>query len=226
MSAAQRGQRREFDFLELPYDYAVIATQTCDIAEEGVPAQPCFGACPVYSYGNGVLPAYLVRLDPPDLPEGQWVADLRIEVPIEKSFLVGKRSIAGYPDEVGYLDFARQLGRRKERPAISSDLVDAVAKTLKRRKSNSNSFRRVMRNDVHRVRLRIDEGTRLQPVMARVHFYGKRPLSEEARDKLDAWFEEASADAEARGIHLLTNAYHDTTQMDLDLYESTIPLNV
>jgi hypothetical protein len=135
----------------------------------------------------GALPEYFAPLDPPDLPEAAYLADLRLEVPVEKTVLVGKRPIDGFPDEAGYLDFARRLGRRKERPAVSSALVDAVAKTLKRRKTNSSGVKRLMRDEIHSVRLAIDEGTRLDPTVARVHFIGLGPISKEARDTLDSW---------------------------------------
>jgi hypothetical protein len=222
-------QQREFDFMEVESEYGVITTQSCDLSEEGVPAQPCFQACPVirHEVDGSSLPEYLAPLDPPDLPEGNWAADLRLEVPLEKSVLVGRRPIAGFPNEDGYLDFARRLGRRKERPAVSSELVDAVAKTLKRRKSNTPSFKRMMRDHVRAVRLAIDEGPRLNPTIARVHFIGVGPLPDDVRDRLERWWqEEAYPDAEANGINLLPNEYHDGTRMNLNAYEATIPLSV
>jgi hypothetical protein len=222
-------QKREFDFVETdPYDFGVITTQTCDLAEEGRPAQPFFQACPVFKIDDAVvtLPSYLAPLDPPDLPEGSWVADLRLEVPLEKSVLVGRRPIEGFPDEQGYLDFARRLGRRRERPAVASELVDAVARTLKRRKTNSSGFKRLMRDHVHSVRLAIDEGSRLNPTVARVHFYMNGPIQDDAREKLETWWQVAYTEAEASGINLLPNAYHDCTRVDIDEYERTIPLGI
>ena len=221
---------REFDFVEIDsYEYGVITTQTCDLVEEGPPTQPWFQACPVFKRDDATttLPSYLAPLDPPDLPVGNWVADLRLEVPIEKTVLVGRRPIEGFSDEAGYIDFARRLGRRKERPAVATVLVDAVAKTLKRRKANSSGFKRLLRDYIHSVRLAIDEGTRLDPTIARVHFVSKGPLPSEARERLDEWWQkEAYAEAEAGGIKLLPNAYHDSTKMDIEDYERTIPLSI
>ncbi|MFL5962591.1 MAG: hypothetical protein ACJ757_06830 [Gaiellaceae bacterium] len=220
--------QREFDALELQYDFGVITTQTCDIAEEGSPAQPFIQLTPVVKLDNGpeALPQYLTRLDPPDLPEGSYAADLRIEASVEKSVLVNLQPIEGFPDEAGYVDFARALGRRRERPAIASELVNAVAGTLKRRKTNSNGFKRLMRDHIHSVRLAIDEGTRLHPSVARVHFIASGPLPDEAREKLEAWWQQAYVEAEASGISLLPNEYHESTAMDIDVYDRTIPLSL
>jgi hypothetical protein len=220
---------RDFDFVELPpFEFGVITTQTCDIAEEGTPAQPFVQVAPVVTLDDSgaAAPQYLAPLDPPDLPEGPYAADLRMEVPIEKTVLVGKRPIEGFPDEEGYLDFARRLGARRERPAVATELVDAVAKTLKRRKSNSAGVKRLMRDEIHSVRLSIDEGTRLEPAIARVHFIGKGSISEQSREKLNSWWQEAYTEAEAAGIKLLPNEYHDGTRMDIDVLERTIKLSL
>jgi hypothetical protein len=227
--AASEHDSREFDFVELPpFEFGVITTQTCDIAEEGTPAQPFVQIAPVVTLdeSGATAPQYLAPLDPPDLAEGPYAADLRIEVPLEKTVLVGKRPIEGFPGEEGYLDFARRLGTKRERPAVASELVDAVAKTLKRRKANSSGVKRLMREEIHSVRLSIDEGTRLEPAIARVHFIGKRPISEESQEKLNSWWQEAYTEAEAAGIKLLPNEYHDATRMDIDVIERTIKLNV
>lgn len=138
---------REFDIVDFEPTsevYGIITTQTCDLFEEGAPAQPCFQASPVHRLPGEVaertLPGYFVRLDPSDLPPGVWVADLRIEVPIEKTFLVGRRRLVAFPDEAGYLRFASALGRRRDRAALDAGLVDAVAKTLRQRARNNSGL--------------------------------------------------------------------------------------
>lgn len=226
-------RQREFDFLDYPdARYGVITSQTCDLAEEGSPRQPCFQASPVVrmdaaSTRNRILPMYLAPLEPPDLPSGQWVADLRIEVPIEKTFLVGKRPIRGFGDEQGYLEFAGLLGRRRDRAAIATELVEAVARTLRRRMANSAGFKNALRDHVRNIRLAIEGGPRLNPTIARVHFVGRDgPVPSDVREKLDTWFVVAYQEADAAGIKLLPNEFHDGTQMSLDVWERTIELNV
>jgi hypothetical protein len=224
---------REFDLLEYPESkYGVITTQTCDLNEEGRPRQPCFQACPVFRLNlagqqSRTLPQHLAPLEPPDLPQGGWVADLRMEVSIEKSFLVGKRRILGFSNERGYLDFASRLGRRRDRAAVASELVDAVARTIKRRKANNSGFKRSVRDHVRNIRLAIDGGTRIKPTIARTHIIGRDgPVPPEVQAKFESWFEEAYAEAEASGIKLLPNEYHDGTRMNLNDWERTIELQV
>jgi hypothetical protein len=224
---------REFEVLDFEPSnevYGIITTQTCDLCEEGIPAQPCFQASPVHrlsdEFADRTVPAYLVRLDPPDLPPGVWVADLRIEVPIEKTFLVGRHPLAAFPDEDGYLKFAATLGRRRDRAALGAGIIDAVAKTLRQQARNNRRFRKVLNEEIQSVRLNIDRGTRLQPVEARVHVVARGPISEQTKERFEAWWDKARIEAEAAGIHLFPNEYHDSTCMDVEQYERLIDLGV
>jgi hypothetical protein len=222
----------DLDFHASPAGYGVITTQTCDLCEEGVPAQPCFQAAPAYRLvevdNRQALPGYLVSLEPPDLPAGRWVADLRIEVPVEKSFLVGRGRFAGFPDEAGYLDFAAALGRRCDRAALAPHLVDAVAATLNKRISNNKKFRRTVRDQVQSVRLAIERGTRFAPADVRVHVVirGDVEQPEDVRERFESWWDTARSEAEKAGITLLPNRYHDSLHMDVELYDALIPLHL
>jgi hypothetical protein len=226
------GGRPTFDVLELELEgeiFGVVTSQTCDVAEEGIPAQPCFQAAPAYrlgdEYAGRTLPQYLVALEPPDLEPGVWVADLRIEVPVEKTFLVGRRPIAAFSDEGGCLRFASALGRRRDRAALAAHLVDAVADTLRKQKRNNKKFRQVFK-DVQSVRLNINRGTRMNPAVARVHVVTRGPIEEAARDRFESWWEGARDDAGAVGIELLPNEYHDGRSMDVELYDRLIDLGI
>jgi hypothetical protein len=225
--------RRQFEILELEFEgdvYGVITSQTCDLSEEGEPAQPFFQAVPGYRLGDEfrkkILPGYLVPLAPPDLPPAVWVADLRIEVPIEKTLLVHREPIAGFLDEDGYLAFASALGRRRDRAALGAQLVDAVAATLRKRMSNNKKFGEVVKSEIQSVRLNISRGTRLAPVEARVHVVARGPISDGARERFEKWWDGARAEAEAMGIHLLPNEYHDSTHMNVEEYERLIDLGI
>jgi hypothetical protein len=85
--------------------YGIITTAGCDIADTG--RKPWVQIAPVYPLDQitnassrigdikrNAIP-HFVLLDPPTL-EGQWIADLRIEVPIEKSVLGGRTPILGF----------------------------------------------------------------------------------------------------------------------------------
>ena len=88
--------------------YGLITTQTCDI-NEASPKHPWIHVAPVEQMDEGDLAAlvrqhrvtYLVPLAPPTL-EGLWVADLRLEVPVEKSWLVGRHPREAFASEGEY----------------------------------------------------------------------------------------------------------------------------
>lgn len=88
--------------------YGLITTQTCDLFEDTPrPRQPWFSVAPAYDYSPYLKQGqekqikrgrfrYLVHLSSPRLPDGLWVADLRLEVPVEKSWLVGREPLDGF----------------------------------------------------------------------------------------------------------------------------------
>ena len=54
------------------------------------------------------------------------VADLRIELPLEKSLLAGRVPIRGFATEEQENTFGRLLGTRRARAALANELVDTV----------------------------------------------------------------------------------------------------
>jgi hypothetical protein len=224
---------RDFDVLEVPWPvptYGIITSQTCDLAEEGEPQQPWFQASPAYRLGDEfkdkTLPAYLAPLEPPDLSPGPWVADLRLESAFEKSVLVGRRVIPAYPDEAGYLDFASRLGRRRDRAALATELIESVAGLLRRKLSNNKRFGEAVKNEIVSVRLNIPRGTRLRPLEAAVHVISRGPIADQTRERFEKWWTEAHQRASEAGIQLLPNAYHDGTAMNVEEYERLTDLGI
>ena len=61
---------------------------------------------------------YIVPLDPPDLEDGVWAADLRLEIPLEKSVLVGRGPIDAFRDEDGYVAFGNLLEGQRSGAAL------------------------------------------------------------------------------------------------------------
>jgi hypothetical protein len=127
-----------------PHDrppYGILTSQGCDVADSQ--RKPWVQIAPVYpadeeAVGEERLAAirrdavpHLVLLDPPAL-EGTWIADLRIEVPVEKSWLVGREPIAGFSDTEGRRRFALRLSGRLERPALPDAVHAALVRPLRR----------------------------------------------------------------------------------------------
>ena len=122
--------------------FGLITTQTCDLYEEGRPRQPWFAVAPVYDIAARIQPAqigqlmrgdfsYLVLLTAGWLPSGHWVADLRIEMPVEKGWLVGRDPRPGFAEIKDYDKLAARLASRRGRPALSPLLTVSLTKPLR-----------------------------------------------------------------------------------------------
>jgi hypothetical protein len=142
-----------------PFPYGLIATQTCDIAEEDAPrpSQPWIHVCPVYDAETRIRPAgtdpatpdaelpklldgrtrSLVRqgrsqhlLHLPGLGPGCWVADLRLLLPIEKGWLAARTPINPFPTEAQRIEVGRRLAWIHLRPAFDGVFVRTVQQPL------------------------------------------------------------------------------------------------
>jgi hypothetical protein len=171
----------EWQVLVLPEDmrpaYAVVTSQTCDICQQGEWDNPFVQVSPVidlsarlnsdqktqlrrHGYTDFV---YLTRQPQPD---GFWVADLRISLPLEKGALVGKEPIEGFDDEISRLTFGERVANRSRRPAFADTVHDVILHELNgwirsdkaaAARANSGRF-----TDVEEVRFGVD-GDRLKP---------------------------------------------------------------
>lgn len=228
---ADRGE----DFVDLAPDdrppYGIITTQSCDLGEERPdPRQPWLAVAPVYT----VLPDSLLRdreyvfeLAPPALDGGIWVADLRIEMPLEKGLLVGRAPIEAFPDEDSYIAFANFLARRRGRPALASVFHEVLSVTTKRLKSESNAQRNLARRarpTVYKLMLAIEDGTRLEPVAAKLYVITDGAAMQDARAWFDLWWNAARLVAENHGLQLLPTGWLDATAVDLRLLDDLVEM--
>ena len=205
--------------------YGIITTQTCDVAEQGEPMQPWLSVSPVYAATDQQLIAkgYAVELTGPFM--GRYVADLRIELPLEKSVLVGREAIPGFATEAEAEAFGRLLGVRRARAALANELVEAVIRMLARRRNNNRNRARRVWEQLWRLGLQIEEGTRLRPIAVRVHAMCNGPPSQEVREWFDDWEDRAREEADTVQITLHTTSFHDATCMDARLVEALIQLD-
>ena len=146
-----QGRTADDDSPELVWDaedfqYGMIATQTCDLREEDAkkPKQPWFHCCPVYRVDDpqrGLDPGQVGHLKKgrlqhyiwvPDIPEteGVWAADLRLLLPLEKSWLLGREPIDGFNDETKRLVIGQRIALIHSRPAFDPALLQSVSEPL------------------------------------------------------------------------------------------------
>jgi hypothetical protein len=206
--------------------YGIITTQTCDINEQGTPTQPWIQVSPVYPLDDDEPPrkAYLVELTGP--AGKHLVADLRIELPLEKSLLAGRVPIRGFATEEQENAFGRLLGTRRARAALANELVDTVIHLIGKRKSNNKGKSRPVWAQLWRLGLQIEEGTRLKPVAVRLHVLSIGQPSDQVLGWFADWEDATRVEAEAVGITLLTTRHHDATNMDAQLADRLVPLAI
>lgn len=209
--------------------YGIITTQTCDLAEQGEPQQPWFQVSPVYRLEGTkeeqdrlASKQFIHELNGP-LPEGRWVVDLRIEVPLEKSVLVGRVPVRGFASEEDADKFAHQLGRRRARAALANELVDEVIALLRARRGKRKGM---WRTQIFRLMLEIEGGTRLAPAAVRLHVIANEEPTPDVQEFFDAWEDEARDPAHAVGIELWPTTYHDARSISLVEYDRWIELNL
>jgi hypothetical protein len=211
--------------------YAIITSQTCNIAERPPKgAWPWIQVSPVYrltdesEVGDRI---YLHRLTGPDLPEGVWVADLRLEVPLEKSLLVGRDAVDGFATEDEEIAFGEMLGRQRDRAALHDVVNDVLYDRWRKKRANNKKRAKRLFENLHMVGMLIQEGTRLEPFAVELHFIGAGgPITDEDKEWLEAWWDKASEEAANAdpALNLYPNVYHDGSAMDLTLYDELIPL--
>jgi hypothetical protein len=211
--------------------FGLITSQTCEIVEERPdPLQPWVQVAPVYCCDPalGLLDRdFVVRLDPPDLDGETWIADLRIEVAVEKGMLVGRDPIEAFTAEADYDELGNLLGQRRGRPALHSvfhNVLNVTMGEMKRESKTTRKTARRVRENVYKLKLAIEDGTRLAPVAAKLYIVTQGPPTEEAREWFDDWWNRAREVGAESGLELLPNGWLDAQQLEIDLerYESLI----
>ena len=224
--------------------YGIITSQTCDIVEEdGVPRQPWIMVAPVYATDRNPgssLPGFLYALNPPadgqrELAQGMWVADLRIEVPLEKSLLVGRTPIDAFQSEDDYVEFGNRLAFRRGRPALASvihELLSTTTDSLVEDRENKTQAR-AARKAVHSLRLQIRDGSRLAPKDFALHVVVHGGDDDEgannhaaAKPFLDTWWQEARTVAQQHGLRLQPTEWHRARACDLALLDTLVPMAI
>jgi hypothetical protein len=230
------------DLLELPPEdgspYGLITTQTCDLCEQSPkPKQPWIKIAPVYQMGGTLAPdqqkqvanheiGHLVLLTGRALPSGFWVADLRIEFPVEKSWLVGRHALDGFDSEADYLKLAERLARRYDRPALHNAISEEIVGRLRGHfKAKSKSKRTALLSQVEELRLEI-RGARLQPRAARLLVITKTsPVPSSVQTWFDNWWQGATKACASRHLALLGNKYATLTELNAADYKAAVPLD-
>jgi hypothetical protein len=117
---------------------AMLLTQGCDIVRKNT---PWVTVAPVYDtttrldkgqQGNARARKvwHLVPLTADWASDRLWVADLRLELAIEKSALLSREPIEAFASEADYAQLSEQLGLRRKRPDLPNDVLKHVVGPL------------------------------------------------------------------------------------------------
>lgn len=233
----------EGEILELDPDdappYGLITTQTCDLNEQNPrPRQPWFKVAPVYD-ASALLPdesrrrqarqhqiGHLLVLTGRTLPSGLWVADLRIEVPVEKGWLVGREPIEGFETEAQCLKLAERLAGRHSRPALDNNISNLVVRSLRKAFGHLRGRKRAdLVAQIQELRL-ATSSPRMAITSAQLMVITfEDPAPGWVRDWFDAWWDTARIECEDAGIVLLSNRYTTLAKLTAADYVPAIPLD-
>lgn len=116
----------------------MLLTQACDLMRC---KNPWITVAPVYDAAGLLNPGqrgqvkagqilHLVHITAEWASTGLWVVDLRLELPIEKTFLTDQHPIEAFSDEAQYATLAQRLGARRQRLAAPQSCLDWVVNPL------------------------------------------------------------------------------------------------
>jgi len=218
-------------------DLTIITSQTCDIGEEdaATPVKPFVQVAPVYDASGradrNLLekrkgPAYLLHL--PELAGGFFVADFRLEMPVEKGWLSEQPISKAFASEDAQEEVGRRLRRLRERPAFSRRFMENIAAPLADairalRKTDRDQFNRIVRN-VDQIRVRVD--SRLNTTTAELFVVGGTRVPGDVAEWFRDWWDEVNQSALAGGIALQALRVVTWDDMTAREYDATGEVNL
>lgn len=212
---------------EIATPFGIITSQTCDVREVDFdpPSKPFISVAPVFDATDRLPKETLSLLKKgkqiqawlhlPALSEvrtGLWVADFRIELPVEKSWLVGREPIKGFHDEADARRVPAAVADIRTRPAWATVVIenvqavlDAELRTLKR--ENPPLYNSAV-SEIDEVGARSD--SMLQPSFVQMAAFYETAIS----DAVASWWTDVTDRVAARLAALGVSA-HEPLLLDL-----------
>ena len=205
--------------------FYMVTSQTCDIVESAGPRPnfPWIQAAPVFdmsSLNSGERKMLSRRgwrrwyWHLPSLENGFWVADLRIEVPVEKGVLSSVDVLWGHADEEDRHKLGERLATRRSRPAFSdafgATIQAPLVAGLRELERNNGPLYQQMDPDVG-VYVRMD--SHLAPTRVQVALVCDGQITPDVKEWWMTWWDGARPTATSIGITLLPLSIYDSATM-------------
>lgn len=210
--------------------WGVIVTQTCDLVEEGSKAKrPWVLVAPVYELFAPVGEltrilqargfAYLVPIPILEPVKGAlWVADLRLIVPVEKGWLVGRKTLDGFVDQAGFDRLSKQLADLFSRQAHATVVGSNVLKPCFGLVADIND-RYEGKDPIVEIGLALGRN-RLEPVNAQLVFILDGELPQELRQQIIDWWQPVAEQARLAGLETLAPRFVSVDKLSAREYRS------
>ncbi len=208
--------------------YFMVTSQTCDIVESAGerPNYPWVQAAPVFDMSGSLNSGQKKLLKKrgwrrwlwhlPALEGGFWVADLRIEVPIEKGTLAPCEVISGHTDEDDRRSLGHRLASRRSRPAFADPFVSAVqAPLVSRLRDLSKSDEELYAAMDPAVGVYVAMDNHLKPKVARIVLICDEAPPTSVVEWWNAWWDDAHQAADEIGLALLPLEFREASAMTL-----------
>jgi len=215
--------------------FGVITSQTCDIRDAERPKKPFVHISPVIradpSWSESLIKAaryttYLHWI--PNVPDGFWVADLRLQVAVDKGWLVRRKEdvFDGFDEDPDRVAFAERIAHQASRRALS-DAADAhIVKPLKKaleKLSNASGEREHKLDPVAVLALRF-AGSELAPTAVQLVVLSDAPVPDDVRVWYQGWWADNVAE-HAVGATVLEPDFQLLSVMTAGEYRKLVPLD-
>ena len=214
--------------------FGIITSQSCDIDEEGENRKPWVQVAPVYEMPEGDARLQLTRqwrvyyLVPVPVLGDRWVGDLRIEVPVEKSWLVTNAHQDAYVDQ---LDFDRlsdhvmaYRGRRAMATSVYLKVLNPLQDFLRRLAKDVPDLHQMVHRTTSELFLEL-AGDTLKPTAVGLVFISDNPWPVEVIDALDGWWIAELADISDPFV-TTSNRFLRSTEATLKEFRRWIPVDL
>ncbi len=145
----------------------MVLTQACDLMKRN---NPWITVAPVYPARGRIvdglhpsirmgLYSYFVPLSAEWCENDLWVADLRLELPVEKSYLANATEKPAFSTDLQYELLGEALAARRNRPPVPQNCVDYVSNPLQELIQGLRDAGASLGHGVSQVRLQWDDPT-------------------------------------------------------------------